>query len=149
MEEITENVSEKDFVIIRNWTLGYYYPGSYLIIQKRIRSAFTSQINSSQFIPQEKFFNGVSYEKVFLLSNKKNEKYPNFKVIEKNSVDLKYQQLQPSCQLYLLGEQLNAYNIYNYDFLPFLEVINYCRQPENQIIKHDEKLYLYELIYEG
>lgn len=149
MEEITENVSEKDFVIIRNWTLGYYYPGSYLIIQKRIRSTFTSQINSSQFIPQKKFFNGVPYEKVFLLSNEKNEKYLNFKVTEIKQVNLKYQQLQPSCKLYLLGEQLDAYNIYDYDFLPYAEVINYCRRPGNEIIKYDEKLYLYELIYEN
>src|SRR3989344_1880169 len=149
MEEITKNISEKDCVIIRNWTLGYYYPGSYLILQRRIRSAFTSQINSLQFIPQKKIFNEIPYNKIFLLSNKKDEKYPNFNIIEKNSIDLKYQQLQPSCQLYLLGEQLDSYNIYGYDFLPYREVTDYCRQPGNEIIKHDEKLYLYELIYEN
>jgi len=66
--------------------LGYYYPGSYLILQRRIRSAFTSQINSSQFIPQKKIFNEIPYNKIFLLSNKKDEKYPNFNIIEKNSM---------------------------------------------------------------
>lgn len=147
LEEITENISKKDFVIIRNKTLGHYYPGSFLILNKGVRSAFASTIDRSKFLPDRKIFNGISYNKIFLLSTNDKDGYPSFNIVSRKSVDVEYTQLVPSCQLYLLGIEEKLKDPYNVGLLSFLNVEKYCSQPRNEIVKHKEKLYLYELTY--
>lgn len=148
MYEITKDISQDDFVIIRNWTLGYYYPGSFLILQRGIRGAFNSTLNSSQFYPETKVFNGIPYNRIFLLSTKDENNYPFFKITKKRSVDIEYAQLIPSCQLKLLEkeERLNPANI---GILSFSSVQKYCGRAIIEIKNIKEQLNLYELNYEG
>lgn len=147
LSSVAQEVTTKDFVIIRNATLGYYYPGSYLLLQKGIRVAFSSTLNQNKFLPEIKMFNDVPYNHLFLLSSKEEDEYRSFRVVPLRSLAVDYSQLEPSCQLYLLGSYLNLYNTYNYSRLPYKDVLNYCKNPRNTINRHKEKLYLYELFY--
>jgi len=149
MEEITKDISKKDFVIIENWTLGYYYPASFLIIQKEVRSAFMSTLTPPHFLPEKKLFNNAPYDKIVLLSTKERKDYPYFKIEKKDSVDVQYTQLVPSCQLNFLGMEKGLINPYDVGKLSISSVLKYCSQPKNESEKHKEKLYLYELIYRG
>lgn len=149
MEEITKDISKNDFVIIENWTLRYYYPASFLILQKGVRSAFTSTLKPSQFLPEKKLFNGVPYEKFFLLSTQDKKNYPSFIIAKKDSMDVEYTQLIPSCQLNFLGEEEGLAKPSDVGKLTLSSVEKYCRQPKNEIVKYKGKLYLYELIYEN
>lgn len=152
MLEISKSISSNDFVIIENWTLNYYYPGSFLIFQKGVRTAFASTIDPEYFLPEEKLFNGVPYEKIFLLTTKEKSVYPLVNQAIKNpidSVDVDYTQLIPSCQLNFLGTEEGLINPYAFGKLSIPSVLRYCRLPKNEIKNYKEKLYLYELIYEN
>jgi len=148
LSSLSQGVTTKDFVIIRNATLGYYYPGSYLLLQKGIRSVFSSTLYQNTFVPEKKMFNGVSYNRLFLLSTQEEPKYSQFRIVPLRSITVDYDQLEPSCQLYLLGSYLNMYDTYNYSQLPYNDAVDYCKNPGNTIVKHKEKLYLYELFYQ-
>lgn len=147
MEEITKNVTKEDFVIIKNRTLGYYYPASFLTFQKGVRYAFESTLASSLFFPEKKFFNGVSYNKIFFLSTLENESYPPFKIINQKTIDVEYNQLIPSCQLNFLAEEEGQTYPYNISIIPVTTTIKYCSLPKNEIVKKKEKLYLYEIVH--
>lgn len=149
MLEISKDISSNDFVIIENWTLNYYYPGSFLIFQKGVRTAFISTLKLSQFFPEKKLFNGIPYERIFLLSTKDKEDYPSFKIVNKKSVDIEYNQLIPSCQLNFLGGEEGLANPYAFGKLSIPSVLKYCSLPKNEVKNYKEKLYLYELSYEG
>lgn len=150
LKEISKDISKKDFVIIESWTLEYYYPGSFLILQKGVRSAFASTINPKYFFPEKKLFNNVPYEKIFLLTTKEKSVYPLINQAIKNPIsfiDVEYAQVIPSCQLNFLGLEEGLANPYAFDKLSLSSVLKYCSLPVNEIKNHKEKLYLYELIY--
>jgi len=149
LNEITKDISQNDFVIIRERPLGYYSPGAFLILNKEVRTSASSILWLQNFFPEKKIFNGVSYNKIFLLSAKDKDSYPSFRIASRRSVDVKYIQLIPSCQLYLLGEEEGSPDPYNIGLLTFSSVEKYCSKQKNEIIKHKEKLYLYELIYKN
>ena len=165
LNEITKDISRNDFVIVEKSPLGYYSPGSFLIINKGIRSSASSILWLQHFFPREKVFNGIHYNKIFLLSadnkdvfsflNIVSQKledmlvFSSFKIVSRKSVDVEYTQLIPSCQLYLLGNEEGLANPYNIRALSFSSVEKYCSLPKNEIVKHNEQLYLYELIYEN
>ncbi len=147
LNEITKDISRNDFVIIKERPLGYYSPISFLVLNKGIRSIASSILSQQDFFPEKKIFNGVPYNKLFLLSAGDKDSYPFFNIISRKSVDVEYTQLIPSCQLYLLGIEETLKDPYNVGLLSFLNVKKYCSQPKNEIVKHKKKLYLYELTY--
>ena len=145
LEYLSKDISNNDLVIIRNFTLGYYYPGSYLIIQKGIRSVFASEIKPSMMNTEKKTFNGVPYENIFLLSTNKNENYPNFVINHRKNIDLSYVQLEPLCRLNEIGLLEKYKNSYTINLIPYNLAISYCGEINNTIKKHIETLYLFEL----
>ena len=145
LENISKDISSEDLVIIRNNTLNHYYPGSFLILQKGIRNVFTSELSKSQFLPEEKLFNGGRYERLFLLSTEENEQLDQFFLKKEGELNISYSQLQHSCQLFLLGRYLKLPNVYNYSMLPYDEALKYCNKPGYQINHYNETLSLYEL----
>lgn len=149
LEDITKEITKNDFVIVKTWTLRQYYSASFIHLQKHVRLAFTTQMNSVNFDPKSNLVSGYPYNKLYLLSHNSQETYPNFVVKEKKKVKLKYDQLEPTCQLYILGSQLRMSNPYEYTSLPYSEVINFCSKPDMDIRKYDQYLYLFELIYEN
>lgn len=148
MEEITKEVSKNDFVMIQSWDIGDYHPGSFLVVNKGIRSSFTNQIRPSQLLPDEKTFNGVSYNKIYLLSTNEKDTYSSFVVTSRKSVDIEFDKLVPACQLKLLGKEMGLTNPYNIGILPLGSVIKYCSKPGNNIMHYKGKFYLYELVYD-
>lgn len=149
INEIIKNVSKNDFILIENGIFGDYYPISFLVVNKNIRSAVISQIKSENFVPNKKTVSEIPYEKIFLLSTNKKESYPLFNIISNKSINIEYNQLVPSCQLRLLGESIGMSDPYNIGILPLQNAINYCSKPGNIIVNRKETLYLYELVYEG
>ena len=165
LNEITKDISRDDFIIVDKSPLVYYSPGSFLMINKGIRSAASSILWTRDFAPEKKLFSGLAYNKIFLLSANDQAIYPSFEIVSRKtlgipiyssfeivsrkSVDVEYTQLIPSCQLFLLGSEIGSVNLYNIGILPFSSVEKYCSQPKNEIVEHKDKLYLYELTYKG
>lgn len=165
LNEISVNISKNDFIIIEKSPLGYYSPGSFLVLNKGVRNGASSVLWANEFIPESKIFGGIPYNKLFLLSSNDQEVnsavdlvsskvlktpiFSSFDIISSKSVEVEYFQLVPSCQLYLLGEKIGSADIYDIGSLPFSSVAKYCGQPTNEIVKHKDKLFLYELIYKG
>ena len=130
-----------------------------------IRSAASSILWTRDFAPENKIFGGVAYRNIFLLSAKDQQVYSyvaivsskslnkpifsSFEIVSRKSVDLEYSQLVDSCRLYVLGSEEGLVNPYNIGALPFSSVEKYCSQPTNEILKHKDKLYMYELTYKG
>lgn len=148
LNDITKDISRNDFVIIRDRPFGYYSPISFLIINKGIRSSVSSILRLHDFFPNKNTFNGVSYNKIFLLSANDKDSYPSFKIASRKLVDVEYNQIIPSCQLYLLGDEKGLADPYNIGTLPFSDVSKYCSKPGNEIIHLKETFYLYELVYD-
>ena len=165
LNEITKDISRDDFVIVDKSPLGYYSSGSFLMINKGIRSAASSILWTRDFTPEKKSFSGLAYNRIFLLSANDQAIYSSFEIVSRKTlgrpiyssfeivyrklVDVEYTQLIPSCQLFLLGSEIGSVNLYNIGILPFSSVEKYCSQPKNEIVKHKDKLYLYELTYKG
>lgn len=150
MEEITKDITHEDLVIVDyRRPLGYYSPISYLTLQKGIRALYDWQVANYKIIPEQKVFNGIPYEKIFFLSASTDVKknLPSFTFIKIREFDVDYLQLVPSCQLHLLKEEEEATDIYDYGTITLSSAVKYCSQPKNKIVKHTEKLYLYELTY--
>lgn len=148
LETISNDISSEDFVIIKDRPLGDYSPFTYLVLQRGIRSEIWYNLNSLNFSPGDKTIHGVSYDRLFLLSPNENDSYLSFETDVRMIENVKYTQLKKSCQLNLLGEEIGLANSYNIGILPFSNVIKYCSKPENEIIHHDETIYLYELLYD-
>ena len=149
LEEITKDISQNDLVIIRERPLGYYSPSSFLVLKKGIRSTPSSILRLQDFFPEKKIFNGVAYNKIFLLSKNDKDNLPSFDNVSRQSVDVEYSQLTPSCQLNFLGVEEGLVNAYAFGKLSIPSVLKYCSLPENEIKNYQEKLYLYELSYEN
>lgn len=160
LSKVTKIISQNDFVIIKDKPLNYYSPIAYLLLNKGVRSAQSSTIWLQQFTPEEKVFNGIPYNRIYLLSSDEiyyynlltrklmdKEHYASFDIISRKSVDVKYDQVVPSCQLYLLGAEEGLSDPYNIGIISFSSVKKYCKKPINEITKNQGKLYLYELIY--
>lgn len=143
--ELSKDISKNDLIIIRSWTLGYYYPASYLIIQKNIRTAFLSGKELPELNLANKNYNGSHYERLFLLSTNKNEAYPDSIISTTKSIDLLYNQLEPLCQTYEIGIFEKFKDPYDFNLIPYDLAASYCAKTANNIEKHDETLYLYEL----
>lgn len=148
LEKISSNISPKDFVIVRNSVLGHYSPSSFLTIQKKAYNVSETTFPSLRISPEEKTIDDKTYKRLFLLSAEKNETYPNFSLQTIDKVNLKYTQLEFNCQLHLLGENLQLYDVYNLSFLPYKAAREYCSKPINEIKNIEKQLFLYELIYE-
>lgn len=151
IEKITENISKNDLVIINTHErpLGYYSINAFFLLHKNVRILSNQELSTNKFVFENKTFNNISYENIFLLStltnNEKN--YPLFRIVKKNEIDINYVQLIPLCQLPELGSELGYFDIYNFDKYSYLSIKNYCSKTENEIVKNEKKLYLYELIY--
>ncbi|MFH1827608.1 MAG: hypothetical protein ABH812_04275 [bacterium] len=163
LNEITKDVSKNDFIIIKEKPIGEYYPASFLIINKGIRSSASSILWLHDFLPERKIFNNAPYNRIFLLSSEYNDinssirivsqklvddlVYSYFKIASRKSIDIEYTQLVPSCLLNLLGEEEGLVDPYNIDLLPFSAATKYCSKPGNEIVHHEGMLYIYELVY--
>lgn len=148
LETISNNFSSNDFVIIKDRPLGNYNPFTFLVLKKGIRSEMWFNLDMQKFIPENKTYNGVFYNKIFLLSPNKNDHYPPFKSNFLTSENVEYTQIMRACELNLLGEEIGLTNFYNIGILPFSDVMKYCGRPGNKIVDHKETLYLYELLYD-
>lgn len=151
MKKITKNISMNDLVIIRvsdQRFLEYYYPHSYLILNKGIRTINDYQLEKYPFDPKNKIFNDIPYEKIYLLSVVNQVRFLSFTAIKKEEIKTDYFQLVPSCQTYLLGKEEGLTNPYISGVLSFSSVMTYCDKPGNEIVRHEETLYLYELVYD-
>lgn len=149
ISEIGKDVMTDDLLIIESWTLGYYYPASYYIQQKEIRTVFASFFIINGLSPETKKYKNVPYNRIFVLTTKKRLNFPQFTIQQFRSVDVNYNQLIPSCQLYMLGATEGLSNPYNIGILPIDDAMRYCSKLGFIIENHKETLYLYELVYEG
>lgn len=146
IDQLTQNISIKDFVIIDGDILENYYPMSYIAYHKEIRNLYTWWIEIGDWRPREKQYQKTSYSRLFLLSDKEDRNYKNFKLKKINDVEIESKQLQPNCKLGLLRNELGfiTYNVFR---LPYREVINYCSQTNNDILNIKKKIFLYEMEY--
>ena len=150
IERLTKSITRNDLVIIENrYLFNYYYPAIYFSYQKEILSLYPDQLETANnhWLPKEKIFNDVLYNKLFLLSGEEFNKYKDFKLIKIDNEEIEYQQLQWICDFALLQKSIEP-RIDNYLFFPYQDVINYCSKRENEIINSKKKVFLYELIYE-
>lgn len=164
LNEITKDISRKDLILIKETPLRDYYPNSFLIMNKEVRSSPTSILWLQHFFPEKKLFNGVFYNKIFLLSADNKDinssfdivsskfvdvlVHSSFNIVSRKSVDVQYSQLVSSCQLHLLGAEEGLTDPYNIGVLPFSDVVKYCSEQGNEVEHHKETLYLYELVYD-
>ena len=146
IEKITRSISSDDFVIIKNRTiLDDYYPQSFLAYHKLIRNLYTDWIESGDWIPKEKKYQGMPYSRLFILSDKEEERYKDFKLEKIGAVEIESRQLQQNCKLPELGDELKLITS-DMGRLPYLDVIKYCSKTDNEIIELKKKIFLYELI---
>lgn len=146
LKQITKGVSRNDLIVIEERPLSFYSSTSFLVLNKGIRSTPSSTLWLQKFFPEKKIFNGVPYNEIFLLSTKNKEKFGPFQIKKRLAVEVEYNQLKPSCELYLLGEELQLRNIYDWSSFSYNDAIKYCNRPEYKIEKHKEQLFLYELL---
>lgn len=151
IETIVKDVSQNDFIILRSHDIlsNWYDPAIYLSYQKEIRSLPLNWVEIKNWLPKEKIFEMVHYDRLYLLSDNELENYKNFKLIKISTTKVEYEQLQFDCYLALLNKKLGAIYIYDNMLLPYQEVISYCSETDNQILNVKKKIFLYELIYGG
>lgn len=146
IEKITRSITPDDFVIIKNRTiLYYYYPGNFFAYHKSIRNLLSPWIKAGDWLPKEKKFQGMSYSRLFLLSDIENESYEGFKLKKIDAVEIESRQLQTNCELDSLKSQLEM--VGSPYFLPYQDVISFCSKTDNEILEVKKKIFLYELIY--
>lgn len=149
LEEITNFVSPQDLIMIKNYeTLNNYLPETYLTYQKEIRTFYSEwmEVKDNNWLPAENKFQGKHYDKLFLLSNKENDSYNNFKLRKISIMPIETKQLQWTCVLPLLKEQLGL-NIDDYSNVPFQDAVKYCSNSDNEIFGIKKNIYLYELLF--
>jgi len=146
LETTVKDVSANDFIILKDYDiLNNYYPTIYLSYQKKIRTLPSDWVEIKNWLPKEKIFEGVPYERLYLLSDKESENYKDFELIKISSVNVEYKQLLPLCDLNLLRIEFEP--IYrDYMTIPYQNVISYCSKTDNEIINLKKKIFLYELI---
>lgn len=147
IEKLTQNVSTNDFVIIDGYILGNYYPASFLAYHKEVRNLYNWWIDIGDWQPKEKEYQGLSYSKLFYLSDNENATYKGFKLRKIGEVEVESNQLQSNCELRSFGRELGL-NIDDLARLPYFDVIKYCSKVDNEIINLKKKIVLYELFYE-
>ena len=146
IEQITKGITPNDFVIIKNQTiLDDYYPQNFLAYHKLIRNLYTDWIETGDWLPKEKKYQGMPYSRLFILSDKEEEKYKNFRLEKIDAVEIESKQLQQNCKLPILRNELKLITN-NMGRLPYLDVIKYCSKTENEIIDLKKTIFLYELI---
>lgn len=146
IEKLTKNISLNDFVILKEWTiLNNYYPNAYLIYHKEIRTLFRYLIDDRLWLPREKKYNGVLYNKLFLLSDKDPDSFKDFKLLKIDSVEIEYKQLEPNCKQSFVINQLES-KVSNMIYLPFQYVVSFCSKTDNDILEVKKEIFLYELI---
>jgi len=143
MNKITNIVSSNDLIIIKNERiLGHYYPQYYLIMQKSIRAIYTFDMNNKELSLKNKTYKGYSFDKLYFLSDKHDDSYKNYSIVNKQTIDVDFSQLKPSCELEYMGYEFGTKN---YSLIPYTYALNYCKYPKNEIIKLKKQLYLYRL----
>ena len=146
IDKLTQNISPADFVIIDGRRVtGYYYPASFLAYHQFIRNLYTNWVEAGDWLPTEKKYQGISYSRLFLLSDIKDKNYKNFKLKMIYSVEVESQQLQPNCELADLRNDLRLQTS-DLGRLPYLDVMKYCSETDNEIINLKKKIFLYELL---
>lgn len=150
IETTVKDVTKKDFVILKSHDIlsNWYNPAIYLSYQKEIRTLPLNWVEIKNWLPKEKIFEGVHYDRLYLLSDNESENYKNFRLAKINTVKVEYKQLQFNCYLALLNKKLGSINLYNDMLLPYLEVINYCNETDNQIFNVRKNIFLYELFFQ-
>ena len=147
IEKLTKNISPKGaFVIVKEWSiLNNYYFNSYLIYHRGIRTLVRYMIDDKIWSPEEKKYNGVSYNKLFLLSDKETESFKDFKLLKIDNVEVEYKQIEPNCKQSHVINQLES-SVSNMIYLPYQDVISYCSKTDNDILDVKKKIFLYELM---
>ncbi len=147
IEKLTKNIAPKDdFIVIKDWTiLNNYYPISYLTYHKAIRGLVRDMINPRVWLPKEKKFKGIPYNRLFLLSDKEPDSFKDFKLLKIDNAEIEYKQLEPNCKQNFVVGQLES-KVSNMIYLPYQDVISYCSKIDNDILDIKKKIFLYELI---
>lgn len=147
LDKIIENVSpEDDLVIIDGWTLfDNYYPTSYLNYHRNIRAIVQNTIDRRLWGPEENKYKGLSYKKLYFLTDKLPGSFKNQSLIQNKSIEVKYEQLQPNCRLSILNSELGlpSANLY---LLPYSSAVAYCSKTDNDILTVKKRIYLYEIM---
>jgi len=143
MNKITKIVSSDDLVIIKNdRILDYYHPWYYLVMQKSIRAIYAFNIIDNNLSIEQKTYKGFPFNRLYYLSDIPNDYYKHFMIINKQSIDVNFSQLKPSCEL-----QFMAYenNFKDFSLIPYSTALSYCKYPKNDIVRFKKQLYLYQL----
>jgi len=146
LEQVSKDVSKDDLLIVSRLIIEPYYPYSFFILRKHIRSVAESQLTSLFFSPDKKIFYGTPYKKIYLLSTKNEEKFKYFQIKKISTIEIVYSQLKHSCLIYLLGEELQLRDTYSWSSFSYNDVVKYCNHPGYEIKKYKEQLFLYELL---
>jgi hypothetical protein len=145
LNEITNGISSRDIVINDGSLLGNYNPGAFIVLNKEAGNIALSNLKFQDFVPEKKIFNGISYSKIFLLSTKNIERFQPFQIKKESTVEVEYTQLKPSCEIYLLGQDLHLLDIYSWSSFSYSDAVKYCSRPDYDINKYKVKVFLYEL----
>jgi len=145
IDKLTQGISKEDFVIIEGEILGNYYLTSYMAYNKEIRSLYTYWIEIGDWQPEENKYQGISYSRLFLITDDENKKYKDFKLKKIKETKIDSRQLIPNCNLTMLRKELSL-KTYNVSYFPYSKVIKYCNKTDNEIINLKRKLVLYELL---
>lgn len=143
--ELTKDISSND-VIIDDHPFGNYGINSVLTLNKKIRCIASSIFILQKFLPENKILNNRSYNKIYMISAENKEKFESLQLKKKSTVNIEYSQLEPSCAINLLGEELQLSDPNNWSGIPYKDAINYCKHIDYKIEKHKGQLYLYELL---
>lgn len=146
LKQISKDVSKDDLIVVRSLAIEPYYAYSFFILRKYVRTVAESQLTPSNFFPNKKIFNGTPYKKIYLFTTKDEEEYKSFKIKKISTVETRYTQIQHSCLLYLLGEDLRLRDTYSWSSFPYIDAVKYCSRSEYEIKKYKEQLFLYELL---
>lgn len=146
IEELTQNISTNDFVIIDGYVLGNYYPLTYLAYHKEVRNLYTWWVETGEWRQEENTYKGMSYSRLFFLSDNRNATYQGFRLRKMGEVEMDSRQLQVNCELRSFGRELGL-DIRDLARLPYLDVIKYCSKVDNDIINIKKKIFLYEMEY--
>lgn len=146
LSEITKGISQNDIIINDGNPLENYNPGAFIILNKGAGSVVSSVLRLQNFVPEKKIFNGFPINKIFLLSTKNIERFQSFQIKKISTVEVAYTQLQLSCEIYLLGEDLQIRDTYSWSSFLYKDAVKYCKQPGNIIKKYKGQLFLYELL---
>lgn len=146
IEEVTRSITTDDFVIIDGYAIGNYYPLAYLAYHKEVRNLYKWWIEVEGWQPKQKRYLGLSYSRLYYLSDNSDATYQDFKLEKINEVKISSRQLQPNCELRSFGRGLGL-NIDDLASLPYLDVAIYCSKTNNDISEIDRKIYLYEMQY--